>query len=167
MSAPSLSWRQLLLVLSWLPVVYTVHAHGVLVTQIHGALMAPALNPDTHRDTVVVRRAGVRKSLAVGDVVVFTLPTDPSMTYAKRVVAVGGDEVATRHPCPKPLARVPRNHVWVEGDNMSRLVDSNHFGPISTGLVRGRCEWVVWPPSRWGAVPAGGREARVRMIQEV
>ena len=36
--------------------------------------------------------------------------------------------------CPDDL-QVPRGHVWVEGDNPERSVDSNTFGAVPAGLI--------------------------------
>lgn len=56
---------------------------------------------------------------------------------------------------------VPRNHLWVEGDNEFHSIDSNTFGPVSLGLVVGKVVLLLWPISRWGTDLRGGRDARV------
>lgn len=38
---------------------------------------------------------------------------------------------------------VPQGHVWVEGDNPTRSVDSRHFGPVPLALVLGRPFYIV------------------------
>lgn len=37
---------------------------------------------------------------------------------------------------------VPYGHVWVEGDNSRKSLDSNDFGPISKGLIKEKAVWV-------------------------
>ncbi|EMD62500.1 hypothetical protein GGP41_001986 [Bipolaris sorokiniana] len=41
---------------------------------------------------------------------------------------------------------VPYGHVWIEGDNWRKSLDSNDFGPISKGLIQGRAVkvWRNW-----------------------
>ena len=34
--------------------------------------------------------------------------------------------------------RVPKGHLWLEGDNPTRSQDSRQFGPVPFGLIRGR-----------------------------
>ena len=66
----------------------------------------------------------------------------------KRVVALEGDEVATRSP-PYPFPRevVPTGYVWVEGDNADgrKTYDSNDYGPVAKNLLVGQLRAVVWP----------------------
>lgn len=70
-----------------------------------------------------------------GDVVVFRSPLDPEKVVLKRVIAVEGDIVHTRAPCPVDKQEIPIGHVWVEGEHPegSRWsYDSNSYGPVST-----------------------------------
>ncbi len=63
-------------------------------------------------DQVLVAKLGARnRELRRGDIAVFRAPSSPETVYAKRVVAVGGDEVAIRGGevwvAGKPLPRTP------------------------------------------------------------
>lgn len=42
-----------------------------------------------------------------------------------------------------------RDNFWNEGDSFRSSLDSNSFGPVSLGLVKGRATHIVWPPKRW------------------
>ncbi|CAN3373440.1 hypothetical protein DIURU_000369 [Diutina rugosa] len=159
----SSSLRKAVIGLTWLPVAYTVLNHGVSPCRITGRSMSPTFNPGTSttaEDVVLVTKFGAKTASNIhrGDVIMFRSPRDPEKILTKRVVAVAGDTVYPKQPYPKQKAGVPRNHVWVEGDNYFHSIDSNTFGPISLGLVTGKVVAVVWPPSRWGAdLSTGGR----------
>lgn len=86
-------------------------------------------------------------------------PSDPEKLLAKRVIGVQGDTIIPRDPkYPKEKALIPRNHLWVEGDNQFHSIDSNNFGPVSQGLVVGKVTNVIWPILRFGSdVLKGGR----------
>ena len=45
--------------------------------------------------------------------------------------------------------RVPKGYLWVTGDNLSNSSDSRLYGPVPSGLVRGKIVARVWPDSRW------------------
>ncbi|ODQ81644.1 hypothetical protein BABINDRAFT_109771 [Babjeviella inositovora NRRL Y-12698] len=159
-----------LTLLSWVPVAFTFQSHVYDITQVKGASMVPTFNPPegVSNDFVLVHKFNLRHSLKVNDVVLFRSPTNPEQVYVKRIKGLQGDTVIAKHPYPKRQVQVPRNHIWVEGDNSSLTVDSNNFGPISNGLVIGRCEKIIWPVSRWGNVRGyGGREARERMLRGI
>lgn len=34
--------------------------------------------------------------------------------------------------------RIPQGHVWLEGDNKARSLDSKTYGPVPIGLTEGR-----------------------------
>ncbi|KAI3402498.2 hypothetical protein KGF56_004739 [Candida oxycetoniae] len=151
------SLRTTLLTLTWLPVLYTFTNHGYQPYQIKGSSMTPAFNPGTSsttRDIVLVQKFDIKSrndSIAKGDIIMFRSPLDPEKLLTKRVIGVNGDHVHPRSPrYPKSEVKIPRNHLWVEGDNSFHSVDSNEFGPISKGLVVGKVVMVLWPPSRLG-----------------
>ncbi|KAL6708096.1 hypothetical protein ACN47E_003530 [Coniothyrium glycines] len=100
-----------------------------------------------------------------GDVVTFWKPHKPEEMGIKRVVAVEGDTVyPVRGYAVERDARegrvkgvmdglgeddgnegrvvVPHGHVWLEGDNWRKSLDSNDFGPVSKGLILGKAVWV-------------------------
>ena len=37
-----------------------------------------------------------------------------------------------------------RDNFWNDGDNFRSSLDSNSFGPVSLGLVKGRATHIVW-----------------------
>ncbi len=81
-------------------------------------------------------------------------PHNPEKLVIKRVIALEGDIVYTRAPCPLATVQVPVNHVWVEGDNRDNSFDSNSYGPIPMSLIQGKLTHVLWPwkssgPIRW------------------
>lgn len=82
----------------------------------------------------------------------FHSPLEPEKLVTKRITGVQGETISTHcPPYPRPEAKVPRNHLWVEGDNSFHSVDSNTFGPISQALVVGKVIKVIWPITRLGA----------------
>jgi mitochondrial inner membrane protease subunit 2 len=85
----------------------------------------------------------------------------------KRVIALEGDKVYTRAPCPVPIVQVPKNHVWVEGDNKDwrKTLDSNHYGPIPLSLVTGRATHILWPWKSSGAIRWWEFRGRTRVIK--
>uniref|UniRef100_A0A060T524 Mitochondrial inner membrane protease subunit 2 n=1 Tax=Blastobotrys adeninivorans TaxID=409370 RepID=A0A060T524_BLAAD len=160
--------RVALISLSWVPVYITFAQAIAYISWIDGPSMKPALNPDRSlgwRDLAIVWKYRVREpgAIKVGDIVLFRSPTHPDRIVTKRVLAVGGDQVQTLPlgGYPKSRVRIPPNHLWVEGDNSTRSVDSNSYGPISSGLVIGKVSGIVFPPSRIGVDLRGGREARI------
>ncbi|OBA20909.1 LexA/Signal peptidase [Metschnikowia bicuspidata var. bicuspidata NRRL YB-4993] len=154
--------KRTLVAVTWLPVAFTVFDHVLLPCQVSGFSMAPTFNPGTEstaKDVVLIRKYNLKwpTSLERGDVVMFRSPEDPEKLVTKRVVGLQGDVIIPRDSLyPKKQALVPRNHLWVEGDNAFHLVDSNKFGPISQGLVVGKVMGIVWPLLRAGSDISGG-----------
>ncbi|OJD34467.1 mitochondrial inner membrane protease subunit 2 [Diplodia corticola] len=122
------------------------------VTGVQGQSMAPTLSPRYNEtgemDEVFFNRMVAPQLLRRGDIVSFWAPHKPEQLSVKRIVALPGDTVITRGRYPFKKVVVPYNHVWVEGDNWRKTVDSNDFGPIPMGLINGRAEYIVLPWSR-------------------
>lgn len=154
--------------LSWVPVAITFTQTVGQPIWVQGRSMQPTLNPDSSigsRDLVLVQKYGLRSpgSLRHGDVVVMRSPQEPSRVLVKRIVGCAGDVVKPRPTSryPKSQVKIPTSHVWVEGDYIHSM-DSNYFGPISTGLIIGKVRWIVYPFCRWGPLDPKAEDDRIQ-----
>ena len=105
------------------------------------------------------------------DIIVFESVDDPDEDLIKRVVALPGDTVAVRRGhlilngkrqdepyLNKNLpdrsfyakTKVPRNHVFVMGDNRANSYDSRFFGPVPNENLVGEVSLRFWPTDRFG-----------------
>jgi len=112
-----------------------------------------------------------------GDIIVFRYPRNPAEAFLKRVVAMGGDRVEIRdavvyinsHPVQEPYAvhtssrfavreqmapvTVPKDSLFVMGDNRDNSSDSREWGFVPVDNVIGEPIFVYWsydaPSSRW------------------
>lgn len=134
-----------------LPIYITVNDYVFCVARVEGTSMQPTLNPKFRKqsDVVILDRLITNyDNIKRGDIVALTSPNNQNVSFIKRVIGLEGDVVETpryRHS----YVYIPRGHCWVEGDNSRSSLDSNSFGPVSLGLVKGRATHIVWPPKRW------------------
>jgi inner membrane protease subunit 1 len=88
------------------------------------------------------------RSMQRGDIVAFIQPQtlDP---VTKRVIGLPGDEIMLEpQDADSRFVRVPKGHVWLEGDNRTTSRDSREYGPVPIALLRGRVfAQVRLPPS--------------------
>jgi signal peptidase I len=101
-------------------------------------------------------------------------PAASSQTFIKRVVGVAGDRIAIRDghvvrngrvqtepfaaSCgagggcdfPRPI-EVPKDSVFLMGDNRGGSEDSRFWGPVPVSWVIGEAVVVYWPPGHLGA----------------
>jgi signal peptidase I len=101
-------------------------------------------------------------------------PAASSQTFIKRVVGIGGDRIAIRHghvvrngklerepfvaacgsgwECNVPRSiTVPRDAVYLMGDNRGLSEDSRFWGPVPVSRVIGEAVVVYWPPGDLGS----------------
>lgn len=144
-----------------------VKAVAIQAFYIPSESMAPLL---TEGDRVLVNKMAYRfGAIDRGDVIVFERPPgepDTSITHLiKRVIGLPGDTVesiddvlyvngealeedylpegATTEGLPKTV--VPKDMLWVMGDNRNDSADSRFFGAIDEDSVVGQAEFLVWP----------------------
>jgi signal peptidase I len=91
-----------------------------------------------------------------GEIVVFDHPREHGTALIKRVVAVGGDRVEGREgrvwvngvaggeSTDFAAVQVPRDNLFVMGDNRGNSSDSRYWGFVPLGLVEGRASVIWW-----------------------
>ncbi|CAI5760035.1 unnamed protein product [Candida verbasci] len=137
-----------LITLTWFPVLYTFTNHIIQPYCINGFSMTPTFN---NNDIVLVKKYNMKSSnLTKGDIIMFRSPENPEKLLTKRIKGLQNEIIIPKKDYPKNQVKIPRNHLWVEGDNEFHSIDSNKFGPISQGLVVGKVLSVIWPLNRIG-----------------
>ncbi|XP_029417351.1 mitochondrial inner membrane protease subunit 2 isoform X1 [Nannospalax galili] len=147
------------------PVAVTFLDRVACVARVEGASMQPSLNPGGSQssDVVLLNHWKVRNfEVQRGDIVSLVSPKNPEQKIIKRVIALEGDIIRTIGHKNR-YVKVPRGHMWVEGDHHGHSFDSNSFGPeenknymkdivfttVSLGLLHALATHILWPPERW------------------
>ncbi|KAF7776263.1 hypothetical protein Agabi119p4_4656 [Agaricus bisporus var. burnettii] len=140
--------------LYWSPLPLFCLLHFYEINTVRGGSMKPTLSPDSSawNDICLFDRYSIHTLHDYNreDIVTLRCPTNPKRIIIKRILAVAGDTVKTRPPCPEPEVKVPQGHVWVEGDESFRSDDSNLYGPIPAALIESKLTRILWPPERYG-----------------
>ncbi|MFC1982791.1 signal peptidase I [Chloroflexota bacterium] len=107
-----------------------------------------------------------------GDVVILRPPSNSSVDYIKRVIALPGETVEIKdglvyidweplsepyisnptHYTMKPV-EVPEGYCFVLGDNRNSSNDSHIWGPLPLDNIEGKVWLSIWPPDDWGIAP--------------
>jgi inner membrane protease subunit 1 len=111
--------------------------------QLEGESMIPTFN--AFGDIVIVEK--ISKSLGFfkpikGEIICLTNPVNENMSLCKRIIYLEGEFVKLSNGNEYI---VPKNHIWVEGDNKDNSLDSRKFGAIPLQLIQGRIYYQIWP----------------------
>lgn len=150
------------------PVAVTLLDRVACVARVEGTSMQPSLNPGGSRspDVVLLNHWKVRNfEVQRGDIVSLVSPKNPQQKIIKRVIALEGDIIRTIGHKNR-YVRVPRGHIWVEGDHHGHSFDSNSFGPVSLGLLHARATHILWPPARWQKLESVLPPERLPLLSE-
>ena len=168
------SWRAILEIVQALALAVVIsvvlNLFVVQVTEVRQRSMELTLEQN---DRVLVSKLDYRFGTPQrGDIVVFNPPTDSTIPYVKRVIAVGGDTIdlrdgkvyvngklieyaATRGQPTTPQAAtirfpftVPEGAIFVLGDNRQSSSDSRTFGSVPVGNIIGKVILRFWPFDR-------------------
>lgn len=137
--------------------------------KVEGTSMMPGLDD---QERIFINKFVYRlEPIARGDIVVFRYPRDPSKSYIKRVIAVGGDRVRIDRgrvyvngrrlyepyipveyvdSRSYPETVVPEGSYFVLGDHRSSSSDSRDFGPVDADNIYGKAVFVYWPVEKLG-----------------
>src|ERR1700685_2371517 len=139
--------------------------------KVEGTSMMPSL---ADQERIFVNKFVYRlEPIERGDIVVFRYPRDPSKSYIKRVIGVGGDRIridggqlyvndeavdenyvppvfTDAVSYPEPI--VPPNSSFVLGDHRSMSNDSRDFGPVNQSYIYGKAVFGYWPMEKLGRV---------------
>jgi signal peptidase I len=136
------------------------------------AIEGESMAPTFHNGGRVILNGTYRfRSPHHGDIVVFHPPVPSQEPYIKRVIGLPGDHVSIRnglvfindqalhedylngdpttcyHPTYCELT-VPKNSVFVLGDNRANSSDSRMFGVVPIDNIIGDVVVTIWPPSQ-------------------
>lgn len=136
---------------------------------VDGISMYPTLKD---KDVVFVEKISDSiKSFTKGEIIIFNPPNDMASIYIKRIIAMGGDKLEIKNGqvfvngkqteekyLPKEaqtsygsfitddyIYTVPKDSVFVMGDNRERSNDSRNFGPVPVKNIKGHAFLRVKP----------------------
>ena len=137
--------------------------------KVEGTSMMPSLDD---QERIFVNKFVYRlESIQRGDIVVFRYPRDPSKSFIKRVIGLGGDRIrisaGLTYVNDKPIREdyvpgiymderpyreitVPQNCYFVMGDHRILSNDSRDFGPVKSSFIYGKAVFGYWPMEKMG-----------------
>lgn len=137
---------------------------GFVVARVEGRAMASTID---NGDRLIVNTwSYVSTAPQRGDIVMMRYPRDPSKSFVKRVIGVGGDVVriddgrvlvndvtldepyvdagARSHDTTAPQT-IPAGFYYVLGDRRNNSSDSRAWGLVPHANIVGRVAWRWWP----------------------
>ncbi|XP_055995626.1 mitochondrial inner membrane protease subunit 1-like isoform X2 [Ostrea edulis] len=119
-------------------------------------LTGDSMHPTIHSsDKALIEYISVSNHrLQKGDIVISKSPYRPSSLICKRLVGMEHDKIIKEDG---KIVKVPKGHVWLEGDNKAESEDSRDYGPVPYGLLESRIFFRV----RRILLPYGLLESRI------
>ena len=139
--------------------------------KVEGTSMMPSLDD---QERIFVNKYVYRlEPIQRGDIIVFRYPRDPSKSFIKRVIGLGGDRIrieggevfvngqaleedyvpqAYSDQRSYPEIVVPSHGYFVLGDHRTMSNDSRDFGPVDVGFIYGKAVFGYWPMDKMGRV---------------
>ncbi|BEV36410.1 signal peptidase I [Synechococcus sp. M16CYN] len=167
-----ITWALLALLLRWFVVEPRWIPSGSMLPtlQLQDRILIEKIRPRVTRS----RHSHLRRN----DVVVFSPPEqlialgyDPNAALIKRLVGLPGDVLTVQQGrllrngesadepwlleamnYAMPPTTVPKDQVWVMGDNRNASLDSHLWGPLPEKNVIGTAIWLYWPINRFGPI---------------
>jgi signal peptidase I len=137
--------------------------------KVEGTSMMPSLDD---QERIFVNKFVYRiEPIERGDIVVFPFPRDPSKSFIKRIIAIGGDRIRMKdgqtYVNDQPIREdyvpssyiderpfreitVPQNSYFVMGDHRCLSDDSRDFGPVKSSAIYGKAVFGYWPMEKMG-----------------
>ena len=153
-----------------------VYLFIMMPNQVKGASMEPTFQSG---DYILTSKITYKlRPIERGDVVVFKSPRNPDIEYIKRIIGLPGDKILVSNGQVfvndqlinenyissatnlwengylrenEPII-VPKNYVFVMGDNRPRSSDSRDFGPVPIELIDGVVFYRYFPPQKTGFI---------------
>ncbi|XP_060189419.1 mitochondrial ATP-independent inner membrane protease subunit 1a [Lycium barbarum] len=148
-------FQQSLLIAKFLCLLHVTNNYICSPVMVYGPSMLPTLN--LTGDVLLAEHVSpLLDKVGPGDVVLVRSPDNPKKTVTKRIVGMEGDTVTFLADPSRSdrcvTLKVPKGHVWIQGDNIYASKDSRQLGPIPCGLILGKVLCRVWPPEGFGSL---------------
>lgn len=120
---------------------YFIHKFVLDISYLEGNSMNPTFN--SKGTYVLVEKVSYYfRKPKKNEIISLINPFDKSVLLCKRVTGIEGEEKSLRNG---KLITIPKNNIWVEGDNKVDSFDSRIFGPINFKLINGRILLELFP----------------------
>ncbi|CAN4104315.1 unnamed protein product [Withania somnifera] len=147
--------QQSIVIAKFLCLLHVTNNYICSPVMVYGPSMLPTLNL-TGDVLLVEHLSPLLDKLGAGDVILVRSPDNPRKTVTKRILGMEGDTVTfLANPSRSDRyvsLKVPKGHVWIQGDNIYASKDSRQLGPIPYGLILGKVLFRVWPPEGFGSL---------------
>ena len=106
-----------------------------------GPSMIPTL--DNKNNIILIDMLSPRlQAYRRGDIVMSKSMVEPDWSVCKRIIAMPGDIVCANptesEESARKFVKVPRNCVWLQGDNLDQSRDSRNYGPVPIPMLQGK-----------------------------